>query len=241
MNHPNTEPLPPVSGGSLTELRELLNVTDDSWAIIVPWLVTGLIPDVPRPVLLLTGEQCSGKSVTARMLAHLLDPAVVPFGRLPHNEEAWQATEAASVSVFDNITRIPAETSDRLCHAVTGGTTVRRPLYTDTPVTIEQPSRAVILAGTIAPDEIRADLVDRTVVVELERITAPRPESELWEAFTEARPRILGALLDLLVVVLGKLPALREKADRGEIPAHRLVDHALVIVALEEAVPSASA
>lgn len=239
--NPNTEPLPPVSGGSLTELRELLNVTDESWASIVPWLVTGLIPEIPRPLLLLTGEQCSGKSVTARMLANLLDPAVVPFGRLPHNDDAWRAAEAASVAVFDNVTRIPAETSDRLCHAVTGGTTVRRALYTDTPVTTEEPSRAVILAGTIDPDELRADLVARTVAVELERITAPRPESDLWEAFTEARPRILGALLDLLVVVLGKLPALREKADRGEIPAHRLVDHALVIVALEEAVPSASA
>ncbi|GGP93535.1 hypothetical protein [Streptomyces melanogenes] len=241
MNLPNTEPLPPVSGGSLTELRDLLNVTDESWARIVPWLVTGLLPDIPRPLLLLTGGPCSGKSLTARMLAHLLDAGVVPFGRLPHNEDAWQAAQAGAVAVFDNVTRIPDETSDRLCRAVTGGTTVRRPLYTDTPVTVEEPSRAVILAGTIAPDELRADLVDRTVVVELEHITAPRPESALWEAFTEARPRILGALLDLLVVVLGKLPALREKADRGEIPAHRLVDHALVIVALEEAVPSAGA
>lgn len=242
MNLPNTEPLPPVSGGSLTELRDLLNVTDEAWARIVPWLVTGLIPQVPRPVLLLSGGQCSGKSVAARMLGHLLDAAVVPFGRLPHNDDAWRAAaETASVAVFDNVTRIPDETSDRLCHGVTGGSVVRRPLYTDTPVTVEEPSRAVILAGTIAPDELRADLVDRTVVVEMELITAPRPESALWEAFTEARPRILGALLDLLVVVLGKLPALREKADRGEIPAHRLVDHALVIVALEEAVPSAGA
>ncbi|WP_331764343.1 hypothetical protein [Streptomyces sp. NBC_01506] len=241
MNYPNIEPLPPVSGGSLTELRELLNVTDESWASIVPWLVTGLIPDVPRPVLFLTGGQCSGKSTAARMLAHILDPAVVPFARLPHNEEAWQAAETVSVPVFDNVTRIPDAASDRLCCAVTGGARAKRSLYTDTPVTTQQPSRAVILAGTIAPDEIPADLVDRTVVVELDHISAPRPESELWEAYDEARPRILGALLDLLVVVLGKLPALREKADRGEIPAHRLVDHALVVVALEEAVPSASA
>ncbi|MCZ1011911.1 hypothetical protein [Streptomyces lydicus] len=96
MNHPNTEPLAPVSGGSLTELRELLNVTDEEWASIVPWLVTGLIPEIRRPVLFLTGEQYSGKSVTAWMLAHLLDPAAVPFGRLPHNGDAWQAAEAAS-------------------------------------------------------------------------------------------------------------------------------------------------
>ncbi|MEV7595495.1 hypothetical protein AB0O42_35050 [Streptomyces sp. NPDC089922] len=237
--NPNTEPLPPVSGGSLTELRDLLNVTDESWASIVPWLVTGLIPQIPRPLLLLTGEQCSGKSVTARILANLLDPAVVPFGRLPHNEDAWQAAEAAAVPVFDNVTRIPAETSDRLRQTVTGGTRVRRPLYTDTAVTTEEPSRPVILAGTIAPEEIRADLADRTVVVELNRLTSPRPEAAVWEAFTEARPRILGALLDALVVVLGQLPALREKAARGEIPTARLVDHGLIVLALEEAVPSA--
>ncbi|MET9366066.1 hypothetical protein ABZX93_34920 [Streptomyces sp. NPDC006632] len=236
---PNTEPLPPVSGGSLTELRELLNVTDEGWASIVPWLVTGLIPEVPRPVLLLTGGACSGKSMAARMLAHLLDPAVVPLGRLPHNDDSWQAAEAAAVSVFDNVTRIPDDTSDRLCRGVTGDTRVRRALYTDTPVITQEPPRPVILAGTIGADELAPDLAERTVVVELNHITAPRPELQLWEAFTEARPRILGALLDLLVVVLGKLPALKEKADRGEIPAHRLVDHALVVVALEEAVPSA--
>ncbi|MFE0449109.1 hypothetical protein [Streptomyces fungicidicus] len=51
----------------------------------------------------------------------------------------------------------------------------------------------------------------------------------------EARLRILGALLDLLVAVLGTLPTVREKADRGETPKLSMVDHGLVFVTLQEA------
>ncbi|OUD03004.1 hypothetical protein [Streptomyces swartbergensis] len=231
----NTKLLPaPVPGGSLTELRELLNVGDQEWARIVAWLLASLLPDITRPVLLLTGVPCSGKSVTVQLLGHLIDPGF-PFGPLPGNEDAWEtAVDAARVVGFDNVARVPDWQSDALCVAVSGGAMTKRGLGEPFPF-VPRPDRAFILAGSLAPDEIRADLADRTVVVELQRLAQRRPESELWKAYTKARPRILGALLDLLVAVLGKLPAVREKADRGEIPPQRMADHGLVLVALEEA------
>ncbi|MDQ0689010.1 hypothetical protein QFZ56_008056 [Streptomyces achromogenes] len=226
----------PVPGGSLTELRELLNVGDEEWAKVVAWLLAALLPDITRPVLLLTGVPGSGKSVAALLLQHLVDPGS-PFRRLPADEDKWiAATDAARVVGFDDVARIPDWQSDALCGAVSGGAMTKRGLGEPFPF-VPRPDRAFILAGSLAPDEIRPELADRTVAVELPRLTERRPESELWKAYTEARPRILGALLDLLVAVLDKLPVVRENADRGNIPKVRMVDHGLFLVALEEARP----
>ncbi|MFB6594800.1 hypothetical protein ACFCX6_35610 [Streptomyces sp. NPDC056353] len=230
-----TKPLPvPVPGGSLPELRTLLNLGDEEWAKVAGWLLAALLPDITRPVLLLTGAPCSGKSVAALLLQHLVDPGS-PFRRLPADEDEWNAaTDAARVIGFDDVARVPEWQSDALCVAVSGGAMTRRGLGEPFPF-VPRPDRAFILAGSLAPDEIRADLADRTVAVELRPLTERRPESELWKAYTEARPRILGALLDLLVAVLDKLPTVRAMADRGDIPEVRMVDHGLVLVALAEA------
>ena len=50
-------PLPtPISGGSLDELRELVNVaSDDDWILIVAWLVAALRPSGPYPALSVNG------------------------------------------------------------------------------------------------------------------------------------------------------------------------------------------
>ncbi|MEV5440795.1 hypothetical protein AB0K80_33050 [Streptomyces sp. NPDC052682] len=227
----------PVPGGSFTELRELLNVGDEEWAKVVAWLLAALLPDITRPVLLLTGVPCSGKSVAALLLQYLVDPGS-PFRRLPADEDEWiAATDAARVIGFDDVARVPDWQSDALCVAVSGGAMTKRGLGEPFPF-VPRPDRAFILAGSLAPDEIRADLADRTVVVELRRLTERRPESELWKTYTEARPRILGALLDLLVAVLGALPAVREKAGRGELPQLRMADYGLVLAALGEATGS---
>lgn len=232
---PVTKPLPvPVSGGSLTELRELLNVEDEEWTKVTAWLLAALLPDITRPVLLLTGVPCSGKSVAALLLQHLVDPGA-PFRRLPADEDEWIATtDAARVLAFDDVARVPSWQSDALCAAVSGTTVTKRGLGEPFPF-VPRPDRAFILAGSLAPDEMRADLADRTVTVELPKLAECCPESELWKAYTEARPRILGALLDLLVAVVGELPAVRRKADRGDIPKARMADHSLVLAALEEA------
>src|SRR5262245_54913955 len=68
-------PLPePVRGGSLDELRQLVNVRDDaSWLMLVGWLAGALRDRGPFPVLALAGEQGSAKSTLGRFLRRLVD------------------------------------------------------------------------------------------------------------------------------------------------------------------------
>ena len=39
----------PAKAGDLNALRGLLNVTDESWPLVVGWLVAACIPDIPQP------------------------------------------------------------------------------------------------------------------------------------------------------------------------------------------------
>ena len=51
-----TGPLPlPERGGSLDELRTVLNVTDATWPLVRGWKVAACLPNIPHPVLMLGG------------------------------------------------------------------------------------------------------------------------------------------------------------------------------------------
>ena len=89
--------------------------------------------------------------------------------------------------------------------SLTGGGFSTRELYSDSDEKIFDYMRPVILNG-IGDIVTRPDLLDRCIVLQLQMIpeSKRRQESELNRQFEEARPRILGALLDAVVVALRK-------------------------------------
>jgi hypothetical protein len=70
-------------------------------------------------------------------------------------------------------------------------------LYTDDDEVLFDAQRPLLLTG-IEEVATRGDLLDRALILFLPRIgrRERRPEDELWEEFYEARPRLLGALLE---------------------------------------------
>jgi hypothetical protein len=58
---------------------------------------------------------------------------------------------------------------------------------------------------------VRGDLLDRSLLVYLPPVGEEdrRPEEELWIAYGQARPRLLGALLEAVAVGLRRLPQVR--------------------------------
>jgi hypothetical protein len=228
-----TGPLPlPERGGRLDELRELLNVGDDSWPLLVGWLVACLLPELPHPVLLFGGCGGSGKSTAARLLVGVVDPSPAPLRSEPRDAEQWSiAASAAWVCAIDNVSNIPPWLSDALCKAVTGDAFVRRALYTDGDVAVSAFRRCVALTS-IDPGALRGDLASRLLMVELESIDKRRrrTEADLDAAFEASRPRLFGALLDAAVGALRELPAM---AAMTELP--RLADFGRLLGACDTA------
>ncbi len=134
------------------------------------------------------------------------------------------------VLVFDNVSGLPTWISDMLCRLSTGGGFAVRQLFTDQDEVLFDATRPVILNG-IEDLVTRPDLADRALLLTLEPIPEEqrRPEAEIWTAFEAEHPRILGALLDAVVVGLRRLPEIR----LPRLP--RMADFALWATACEAA------
>lgn len=222
-------PIPARIAGGLDQLRDLLNVSEPGFRLLVAWLVATLFPGIPHPILALSGEQGTAKSTTGRSLVCLLDPSPAPLRAAPKDMRAWTVQAAASWTVMlDNVSSIPAWFSDTLCKAVTGDGMVDRALYTDDDVTVLSFQR-VIGMTTIDTGALRGDLAERLLLVELEPISPDkrRTDEEVKTAYENARPAILAAILDLTARVLIALPDVRVT----ELP--RLADFAKILAALD--------
>lgn len=199
----------PEQGGRIDELRQFLNVEDDTWALVVAWLVAAFCPRGPYPLLALFAEQGSGKSTTGRRLRDLIDPNAASLRAEPGDERDLMITANNSWCLaYDNLSNIPPWLSDALCRLSTGGGFATRELYTDSDEIIFDSQRPVMLTS-IEEVANRSDLLDRCLIVWLPTIPKERrrPEDEMLSAFEAARPRVFGALLDAAAGALKNLPS----------------------------------
>ncbi|MFN0134988.1 MAG: hypothetical protein ACKVS9_02605, partial [Phycisphaerae bacterium] len=221
----------PVRNGDLSRLREFLNVDDAGWPLLIGWLVSALIPEIPHPIVLFGGEQGTGKSSASRLLVALVDASPSPLRSVPRDSEAWaMAANGSWVVAIDNVSMIPHWWSDALCKAVTGDGWCRRALYTDSQLAVVCFRRCIIL-NSIDTGALRGDLGDRLLLVDLDRIepTRRRREAEMQAEFDAARGAILGGLLDLTVRVLRELP----NVEPERLP--RMADFACILAACDQA------
>jgi hypothetical protein len=235
---PGMLPLPlPIAGGSINELRELINIgEEDDFKLLVAWLIGAIRPHGPYPVLVLHGEQGSAKSTTARLLRTLIDPNSAGLRCEPRNgHDLMIAAKNGWVISLDNLSNIPVWLSDALCRLSTGGAFATRELYTDTDEVLFEAQRPIILNG-IEELATRGDLLDRSVIIDLPNIPAAKRRSEeaFWKEFETKRPRILGGLCDGLSAALRNLPTVRLE----RLP--RMADFALWATASETALGFAS-
>lgn len=188
-----------MRGGSLAELGRFVNVANDAdFCILGGFCIGALHPSGPYPLLILHGEQGTAKSTTARVLRSLIDPNLSPLRSEPREPRGLMiAAKNGWIIALDNLSRLEPLMSDFLCRMSTGGGFSVRTLYTDSDEVIFQSKRPVILKG-IEELATRGDLLDRSLLLYLPRIkdSSRRDEHTFKSCFEEARPELLGAILD---------------------------------------------
>src|SRR3974390_2199978 len=123
----------PERGGSIEALRLFLNLSSEhDFVLVVAWLLAALRPTGPYPLLAISGEQGSAKTVLSKLLRALVDPNMAPVRALPREErELMIAANNGHLLAFDNLSGLPAWLSDALCRLASGGSFAVRRVYPD--------------------------------------------------------------------------------------------------------------
>lgn len=199
----------PDSNGDVQLLKKHIRFkTKADEILFVVTVGTSFVPGIAHPISVTAGEKGAAKTTTMRMQRKLIDPAVSGLSVLPNSEQDLAITLSNNyVASFDNIETISAKQSDMLCMASTGGGFTKRTLYTDGEETILEFKHCVGLNG-INVVASRADLLDRSVINELERVPASerREEREVWESFEKDLPAILGGYFNALATAMRIYP-----------------------------------
>lgn len=231
---PGMLPLPcPVPGGSLDMLKPLVNVSGDSWVLLVAFIVGCVNPKPPYPLLAVYGEQGSGKSTLTKIVKNLLDPAVVLARSAPEDAKAVIAAARNTWLLnYTNLSHMPPWFSDLLCCMSTDGGYSTRTLYETLEETTFDGRRPVCVNGIV--DLInRSDLLDRSIQITLDPIPEDRrlDEETFWAEFEAVRPKSLGAICDAVSC------AVRRKHEVKLDRTPRMADFAKWVVAAEDALP----
>jgi hypothetical protein len=207
----------PEGQGDVSLLREVVNFSSDSDYRLVVAALLGILRPIPQPVVSINGPQGSGKSLGSEILGQLFDPNQQHVSGMPRSiEDMHVHADNSRVVVIDNVSHLSEIVSDELARVSTGAVFRRRTHFKHRQQENFYTRCPLILNGI--PEFIsRPDLQERTLHIELERISEDRrrTEEEILAEFGRLHPRILRGLLDAAVAGLRRLPTLQlEKLSR---------------------------
>ena len=200
---------------TLGEWRALLDCREEvSWASALGWALAAMRPMqgpdgslAEYPILRIKAPEGSGKTTRARNLRNAIDPREPSVVALPRDtQDLAIVSENVHVLALDNLSRISGDMSDALCRTATGDGYQTRSLYTNRDLAVFTSSKPVVVTS-ICDVMQSPDLLDRTLVTQVQKPERRRKKEELDAAFRALHPRLLGALCYLL------RQALRERVE----------------------------
>ncbi len=198
----------PVRDGDIWSLFDFIRIDEDKKLLLLVYIISCFIPDIPHPVLLIYGPPGAGKSSTMEFIREIIDPSLAPRLKTPTGDkEVVQIFDHHYATFFDNMDVVPKWFSDVLCRAVTGEGSEYRALYTNEGAVIRSYRRCVTLNG-VNIAATKADLLDRSILMELSKFDATEriEEAKLRKNFSKKLPGILGAIFDTLSKALPIYP-----------------------------------
>lgn len=210
----------------------LFNIPDKkNNLLLLVYLICLFIPDIAKPILILRGSKGSAKTTAFELIKNVVDPSDMDTLFFPKElNDLIQIMNHNYVLYFDNISYISSGMSDLLCRTVTGTGFSKRKLYSDDEDVTYKFKRSIGING-INLASVKPDFLDRSLIIELERITKDkrRKDEDIKTKFRVLLPDILGWIFDILVKVLKykkehaeeiklkDLPRMAEFAEYGEV------------------------
>ena len=200
----------PTTDGDINKIFSFINMSKYK-TLFLCWLVACFVADISHPMPIFFGEKGAAKSTTCVLLKRLIDPSSLDTLTLSKDERTLLVNLQQHYFLpFDNVSSINNETSDTLCRAVTGGAVQQRKLFTDAEDYIFTFKKCISING-IHNVANRADLLDRSILFELERVSEDdrRELQEVYSSFEKERPNILGAIFNILSKAMEIYPTIK--------------------------------
>ncbi len=202
-------------GDPLDEFAKLWNIPNPE--LFKVHLVEEFLAGITTPVMAIHGHAGAAKSTATSMVKRIIDPSGKQnednLKSFPKGEDNFVVSLSSSYfSVFENISFIDDETSDILCRAITGGSFEKRSQYTNSDVYTITVKRKFSING-IDFVIIQADLADRTIIYEFERIseTMRKTDKFIENKFRKLLPDLLGQIFLILQKVLDTIDEVERK------------------------------
>jgi hypothetical protein len=204
----------PIKDGDPWEVFNYLNISPENRLLVLVYIISCFIPDIPHPIFHPFGSQGAGKTTLCNIIKWLCDPSSI--GAIISPRDAAQLVQVLShhhICLFDNLSDLPGWMSDILAVASTGGGFSKRQLYTNDEDVIYNFKKCVGLNG-INTLITRPDLMDRAILLHLERIAPSKriEEKILWESFEHQKPYILGGIFDAFVKAMRIYPDIKTES-----------------------------
>jgi hypothetical protein len=136
---------------------------EDIKLLLKCYLISLVIPEIPKPIKALHGEQGGAKSTFQELLKMLIDPSNIQTLTFPRDAtEFVQQLSHNYIAFYDNVSEIRDWVSDLLCRAVTGNSFSKRALWTNDDDIYYNFKRIIGING-IDLAATKADLLDRSL------------------------------------------------------------------------------
>jgi hypothetical protein len=235
----NMEPVEPYydyEGSPVREyLVDIINVAEEGdkenrrdlyHAFIYSIFLESILPT--KPIVLFHGVKGSGKTSAGRALKRALFGNVgqVDTGLTDKEDAFWAGICNSYLLCIDNVDTLVRWLADALAVVSTGGTFKRRKLY-ETNTLVEYTPRCFVMLTSRNPSSFRRDdVIDRLLLIEVERRKDFKEESALLEELDQKRGKIIGELLTKLNQIVFVL----NKNEKGPALPYRLADWASLVI-----------
>jgi hypothetical protein len=188
--------------------------------MILCTIISYLICGFTHPILIIYGSQGSAKSTLFKFIRRLIDPSKIELIKLPPRNDEKELVQILNhhyFAAFDNISYISPEFSDIFCRGASGEGISKRELYTDDEDVVYNYQRCIGFNGINQAAE-RADILERSILIELLPIKKRRTDTEVDQKFEADRTEIFGGLLSILSEAMKIRPTIDSNST------HRLSD-----------------
>lgn len=230
---PQVEPDRNYDGDIFDRFLQLTNLKEEEDRILLSvYIISLFIPDIQHVISQIHGEKGSAKSMLQTLIKDLVDPTKPKLLTIYNDQNEFiQQLAHNYLAFYDNLKFTPRWLSDEACKACTGVGSTKRKLFSNDDDIVYEYRRGLGFNG-INLGLTEPDLLDRSIMVELQRIgkESRRQESEIMTEFLQLRPQLLGYIFDILVkalqikptIKLSDLPRMADFAIWGEAIARAM-------------------